>query len=553
MSAKQIASHVATRVIPPSQIRDKASIVNVTPKPVVKPKPSAYTRVRADEVRNQSGAFVGALDVWNRLTRFLILGTSDNTYYATSGQLTKEMAEAVREAMKCNGITTVDRIVEISEEGAAPKNDPALMALALCASEGDNSTKAHAMRSLPRVARTSTHLFNFLTYAQAFRGWGRLLKEGVAYWYTNMPVNSLALQMAKYRQRDGWTHADVLRKAHPKATSVAMNNLFKWCIKGPGPLEKGDEIPEQIIGYELARTASLKDLPALIHKYHLTWEMIPSEALNQPEVLSALLTNMPLEATVRNLPRLSNTGLISDPDHRNLVISRLTNPELIRKARYHPLKALVALKTYGGGQGLRSSNTWTVNKAVAEALEQAFYLGFQAVEPTGKKIVLGIDVSGSMTVGRIAGMPIAPYEVVAAMAMVTARCEPRSEIFGFTATIQNLGITADDTLQRALAKVQKSNFGSTNPSALLDLAEKKGEADAFVIYTDNEVNTGSNTAARMKQYRYGTGKKDAAMVVVGMTVSRFTIADPKDSRMLDVVGFDTAAPTVISEFIKGKI
>jgi 60 kDa SS-A/Ro ribonucleoprotein len=37
---------------------------------------------------------------------------------------------------------------------------------------------------------------------------------------------------------------------------------------------------------------------------------------------------------------------------------------------------------------------------------------------------------------------------------------------------------------------------------------------------------------------------------MGMTSNGFTLADPNDRGMLDVVGFDTSAPAVISDFIR---
>ena len=43
---------------------------------------------------------------------------------------------------------------------------------------------------------------------------------------------------------------------------------------------------------------------------------------------------------------------------------------------------------------------------------------------------------------------------------------------------------------------------------------------------------------------------DAKAVVVGMTSNGFTIADPNDRGMLDVVGFDTTAPSVIADFVR---
>ena len=43
----------------------------------------------------------------------------------------------------------------------------------------------------------------------------------------------------------------------------------------------------------------------------------------------------------------------------------------------------------------------------------------------------------------------------------------------------------------------------------------------------------------------------AKLVVVGMIASGFTIADPTDTGMLDVVGFDTTVPAVMADFARG--
>lgn len=43
---------------------------------------------------------------------------------------------------------------------------------------------------------------------------------------------------------------------------------------------------------------------------------------------------------------------------------------------------------------------------------------------------------------------------------------------------------------------------------------------------------------------------DAKAVVVVMTSNGFTLADPDDRGMLDVVGFDTSVPSVIADFVR---
>ena len=42
----------------------------------------------------------------------------------------------------------------------------------------------------------------------------------------------------------------------------------------------------------------------------------------------------------------------------------------------------------------------------------------------------------------------------------------------------------------------------------------------------------------------------AKLVVVAMVANEFTIADPQDAGMMDVVGFDSAAPALIADFAK---
>ncbi len=66
-----------------------------------------------------------------------------------------------------------------SREGRAPKNDPALFALALAAGSADEATRKAALDALPQVARTGTHLFQFATFVEGFRGWGRSLRRAV--------------------------------------------------------------------------------------------------------------------------------------------------------------------------------------------------------------------------------------------------------------------------------------------------------------------------------------------------------------------------------------
>ena len=81
--------------------------------------------------------------------------------------------------------------------------------------------------------------------------------------------------------------------------------------------------------------------------------------------------------------------------------------------------------------------------------------------------------------------------------------------------------------------------------------QEKIPVDAFIVITDNETYAGRiHPSQALARYREKMGI-NAKEVVVGTTATPFTIADPKDLNTLDVVGFDTSVPTVISNFIRG--
>jgi 60 kDa SS-A/Ro ribonucleoprotein len=73
---------------------------------------------------------------------------------------------------------------------------------------------------------------------------------------------------------------------------------------------------------------------------------------------------------------------------------------------------------------------------------------------------------------------------------------------------------------------------------------------AFIIYTDSETWAGNiHPAQALRQYR-SEFVGDAKAVVVDMTSNGFTLADPNDRRMMDVVGFDTTVSAVIADIVR---
>jgi 60 kDa SS-A/Ro ribonucleoprotein len=530
---------------------------------------------------NSAGGFAWAVDAWTRLRRFLVLGSEGGSYYASEWSLTRENAQAVDECVREDGLRAVAEIVRVSTEGRAPKNDPALYALALAAGVGDVETRRAALAALPQVVRTGTHLFQFALFVEGFRGWGRSLRRAVGRWYAAQPVDTLAYQAVKYRQRAGVTHRDLLRLAHPARRVGARNpaldvsdehaRLFEWIVRGGAT----DGLPPLVEGFARAQEApTSRETAALVREYRLPREALKPEHLPSPEVWTALLDEMPMTALIRNLATMTRVGVLTPgSDDTAKAVSQLGDAERIRRARVHPIAVLAALRTYASGRGARGRGEWNPVREIVDALDAAFYTAFGNVEPAGKRLMLALDVSGSMTGGHVAGVPgLSPRDASATLALVTAATESRYEVVGFfagkggfkkrgrqvwsgyTDGLTPLAISPRQRLDDAVKTVSDLPFGGTDCALPMLYAQAhKREIDTFVIYTDSETWAGDiHPAQALRDYRHASGS-EARLVVVGMVSNDFSIADPSDPGMLDVVGFDTATPQLISDFARGAL
>jgi 60 kDa SS-A/Ro ribonucleoprotein len=523
----------------------------------------------AAQVANSAGGYSFPVDDWIRLSRFLVLGTEGGSYYAAEHGLSLENAEAVKRCIETDGQRVVREIVAVSEAGRAPKNDPALFALAMVAAFGSDDARRSALAALPQVARIGTHLFHFAAFVDGMRGWGRGLRQAIGAWYNTMPADKLAYQGIKYQQRDGWSHRDLLRLAHPKPLSEQHVGVYHWLTQGwPGVGEQPhpDVALRLVWAFERAKQAeSSGEIADLIRKYRLPREAVPTQWLTDRGVWEALLEQMPLTALIRNLATLTRVGVLGPgtSEATAQVVGQITDTGRLKSARVHPIAVLSALKTYAQGHGERGQNTWTPVSKVVDALDQAFYASFGNIQPTGKRWVLALDVSGSMGGGLIAGVPgLTPRVASAAMALVTAATETHTTTVGFTsgtggyggmyggsAELTPLSISPRQRMDDVLKTVSGLPFGGTDCSLPMVWALKnKVKADVFVIYTDSETWAGKvHPVQALREYRERMGIP-AKLIVCGMVSNGFTIADPDDAGMLDVVGFDSATPTVMSDF-----
>lgn len=589
------------------------------------------------QVPNSAGGYAWAVDDWTRLQRFLIMGSEGGSFYAGERDLTKENVDAVRRCIAADGPRVVREVLDVSTHGRAPKQDQGVFVLALCASvgvtdvaparfdvtvndpassaqmgearrryENHAETRRQALAAVPHVCRYGTTLFMFVRFCEQHRGWGRGLRNAIASWYTephfntarraegeevaDSHVDDLAYQLVKYRQRDGFTHRDLLRLAHPKTEDEALGNLLAWAA-GKGdkvpkrPLPKDSTMPKgwrrspfpsSVIAYEAAQKAtSPDDVVALLGIFgnKLPREAIPDEFKDIGVWQELIKADMPMTALIRNLATMTRLNVLTPTSHMTqIVIDQIKDADRVRKARVHPLTVLNAMRTYESGKSVKGSSTWTPIAQIVDALDEAFYFSFDNVEPTGKRYLIGLDVSASMD-GNHAGYGwpncmgspnLTPREASAAMAMVCMKVGDPYEVVaftsggmtwsgGFSTGVTPVPLSPNQRLTDVINTVRSLPAGGTDASLpIAYAAQNHREVDVFALYTDAETWAGRvvHPSQAIKEYRQASGI-NAKLITVSMVANRFSISDPADGGMLDVVGFDTATPTIMASFATG--
>jgi hypothetical protein len=520
------------------------------------------------------------------------------------------------------------------------------------------------------------------------KGWGAGFRKAISHYYTSRNGRDLAFQMTKYQNREGWTHADIIRMIHVDPTTLAddgarlmfdyvmmknarkakvpsektlatlkasgkhiLPNPFKALTKEeflaklnsietpPIPTQKtlaqftaapaaaaatGATAVKSLVGGFVAAVTSvmpsaaaaaapkpvvaavadsddddeegdakksgkkhhhqltqlqqvahlLKHLHAvheageatnvalacaLIRSGRLVREHLPTVLFGSREIWATLLETMPLEALLRNLGKMTQNGVAGDKYKE--IVARMTDQTAILKARIHPIKVLVASKVYKNGHGDLGSLSWVPNSFISNAFTQLFRLSYGTITPTGQSIMVGVDVSGSMSSAVLGSKVLTCRDASIAMALLYLETEKNVSVVGFSAGLTDMSgpssrnqLRRGMTIDEGLAATNGMAFSSTDcVLPILHAINHNLKFDAFIVLTDNETYApNEHPQSALVRYRQLMGT-ETKLIVIGMTGNCFTIVDPTDRKTLNLAGFDTSTPEIASMFLRGEI
>jgi 60 kDa SS-A/Ro ribonucleoprotein len=488
--------------------------------------------------------------------RFLVLGTENGTYYVSNVDLTKQSTVCINELLDSeNRELLLTTILEFEELNKCKKKDPMIYTLALCCMYCtqkkeflDFRRKAYTVAL--KVCKIPTHLFLFINFCKVLSkynsGWNNLHKRYISSWYLDKTPEDLMYLVTKYNSRNNYTHRDVLRLSHPKTTNVDLNNVFKYLTN---KLED-NSVFEYINDYEqLKSTTNTEKAIELIEKRNFVREHVPTELLNNTKIWKALLKKMPLLAMLRNLNKMTLVNLFEDSSVLEHVIKTISNKDLRKKAKIHPMHILITLKMYSSGNSRQLS--WTPNQKIVDCLDKTFYEMFADLTPTNKRLLLCLDVSGSMTYGGCFGTEcIKPIEVETALSMIFLATEKQVDVMGFSGNFIPLNISPRRRLDDNLRSINNLPFNSTDISLPFTWAlQQRKEYDAFIVITDNETNCNRiNPIDAFKQYKKTMKLPETKLIVLATSATDFSIGET-NKHCLNVCGFDDNVFTIIQDFI----
>ena len=582
-------------------------------------------------IKNLAGGFTYQVSDKEYLERILILGTNSNTYYANASKLTTDAVEGIKRMInQGKGQMVVDTIKDIYESGRAPKQDPTFFALAMVTqSDVPADVKRSALEIVSKI-RTFSQLYLLEGMRKAIggkKGFGRGVRKSLCKLVKDKTGQQFAYQATKYRSRkygeETWSIDDIIKCAHIPSKDLSADGqiVMVYLIKG---MEKCEEEYAKLVQPTTACVETMSYLRAveavksvectvdtsvqLIRQYHLPREVLNTTLLNSTAVWNSLLftssvgeggkvdrrVTMPITALFRNLGVMTHRNVFTDESVAQLIAQHIVRANVLKGGKVHPVAVLVAKLTYDSGRGVKGKLAWQVNKTISDALEEAFYVSFQTVEGTGKRVLHACDCSGSMS-SPIASMPlISSCSAVACLVMEAVRREHRyaedmkakgtpvdnlQEVMLFSKSGNKVTITPDMKLAQVM-KVIQCDFLTTDVSQPLIKAldefkksgGKSGLYDMFVIYTDNETfyANGIHPSDALDNYRKATNLQ-SKLIVYATTPTMNTIGygvgsnygghgnafsvkpGQNESLTLNIAGFDLNGPALIRNFAMGHI
>lgn len=355
------------------------------------------------------------------LTTFL-----DNKYYESG----EERIERLRQLVSSNKPEFVAKLAVVARTEYNLRSVSHLLLGELSkVHKGDDLVK----RAIVKCAIRPDDLIEICAYV------GKPLPKQVKRGVRNALLKFNRYQLAKYRNEGKeWSLVDLFNMTHPKVQFANDEQKQAWKDLVEGNLKEED-----------------------------TWESVIS-ANPTKEAWQKLIDEdvMGYMATIRNLNNLIKYQV--GEYHLDKIITKLTNPEQIKKSRQLPFRFYTAYKNVSG------------NRKLSDAISEAMDIAVNNTPEFSGRTLIGVDCSGSM-----GGDPI---EKAAIFGATLLKANSNADVVLYDTSIKEFqGSGRTPVVDLADRIIEGAMGGGTETSLVFQYAyQKRVKYDRFIIISDNE-------------------------------------------------------------------
>lgn len=502
---------------------------------------ATVTKVPASTARNNAGGKAYDTGAEHSLAQFACTGMLGGTFY-TSAQT--ELKQVIDLAQKVSP-EFLAKVAVYARKSGYMKDMPAVLIAVLSTRDTDLFRKA-----FPLVIDNGKMLSTFVQVIRSGqvgrKSLGSAPKKMIRNWIYQKDGNYL------FKQSVGHTPSltDVIKMVHPNPSDKEQELLFGYLIgKDYEPKKRG--YPSLVKEFE----AFKKGKPDARKVPDVPFQMLTSQNLSDKE-WGEIAKNGNWHFTRMNLNNFSKHGVFNDAQLTKMIVDRLQNEEIIKKARVFPYQIFQTIRSTEG-----------LPRVIENALHKALDISLGHVPVYNTTVQVGVDSSGSMNsaVNQAAyshkGNPITCNEVAALFASAIFRTN-ESKIYRFdTSCNEVLGLVAQDSVMTNAKKIGMNGGGTDCSSFLRTLNSNNAKGDLVVLVSDNESwfsaaghhrgwgNSGG-TDFQAQWQRYKARNKNALLVCIDLTPGGTVQAIGKD--VLLVGGFSDAVFDVIGKFTESR-
>ncbi|KAF5287674.1 hypothetical protein FQA39_LY15774 [Lamprigera yunnana] len=524
-----------------------------------------------------------------RLKRFLYTCSEVPTFRVGDPNLYKafsvEKVPSVIEILQSENPQQLLNIIEIANsEGMMPIRDPIFFALALAHKHSTNEKLVHNIyTTLLIIIKGPEDLFKFLQFHSALQmKIGTAVKKLIQNYYFNKDPLVLAYEVTLTKGYHSWTHKDLMKLIHYRCDSILIKIVMIYVMHGIEEAkvfaERNTEAAEIMTILtnvtRLKRSENEALIANLIPKLQCNLKQIPTFYHHSELIWKALVPELSVTDLLLHLTKLYNLGFLKDNlELHTKVIEILQNAERIRSSKIHPVEVFIRLRNFQKGgkpmHPLFSSYLQSAGKhpgpkvpptcpRVINALYKTLDLSFNNPKCTGRRIIVGIEISKKIKLPCIGNKNISCLDAATILLLSLVKTENVVGAVFNDRKLTFLSLNKNTSFSKAQEELTKAQSGRVRLSTLFRWSISQNRPfDVFIMifhhrwftHLSHELRIQDDPSELVSNYRTTMSLPNTKLISLSLWSSKPVTKD--STNILNICGFTKEVPKIIEAFSLG--